>query len=226
MYKSEVLFMAKRKIGIIGSGDVGKTLAAGFYAKGYPVMIGSRTPQKLEEWKRSKKIEVQTGTFSQTAEFGELIVFAVKGESALHVLTSIGNDALQDKTVLDTTNPIARKEAEDGVLSFFTTLDESLMERLQKQVPRARFVKAWSCVGNAAMVDPVFMGGPPTMFICGNSEQAKEEAVEILKEFGWSVADMGTARAARAIEPLCILWCIPGLRENDWNHAFRLLRAK
>jgi predicted dinucleotide-binding enzyme len=127
--------------------------------------------------------------------------------------------------VIDATNPIADAPPVNGVLKFFTTLDESLMERLQKLVPGARFVKAFSCVGNAYMVDPRLPGGPPTMFICGDDAAAKAGVVQILSEFGWDVEDMGSAEAARAIEPLCILWCIPGLRQGRWTHALKLLRA-
>ncbi len=111
----------------------------------------------------------------------------------------------------------------NGVLRFFTTLDESLMERLQRLAPAARFVKAFSSVGNALMVNPQLAGGPPTMFICGNDAAAKAEVKGILDQFGWATEDMGGAEAARAIEPLCMLWCIPGFRQNRWRHAFKLL---
>jgi predicted dinucleotide-binding enzyme len=110
-----------------------------------------------------------------------------------------------------------------GVLSFFTKMNESLMERLQLIAPSANFVKAFSCVGNALMYKPSF-AEKPTMFICGNNSQAKETVSTILGEFGWDVADMGAVEAARAIEPLCILWCIPGFKDNSWFHAFRLLK--
>jgi len=109
------------------------------------------------------------------------------------------------------------------VLKFFTNLDESLMERLQNAFPEAHFVKAFSSVGNACMVNPQFQGGKPTMFICGNSEAAKATVRGVLDQFGWETADMGKAEAARAIEPLCMLWCIPGFLRNDWVHAFKLL---
>jgi hypothetical protein len=98
------------------------------------------------------------------------------------------------------------------------------MERLQKKVPKARFVKAFSCVGSGLMVNPDFGGVKPTMFICGNDTGAKGEVHEILDRFGWEVEDMGAVEAARAIEPLCMLWCIPGLRDNHWSHAFKLLK--
>jgi predicted dinucleotide-binding enzyme len=125
---------------------------------------------------------------------------------------------------MDATNPIADAPPQNGVLRFFTDLDESLMERLQRQAPDAHFVKVFSCVGNAFMVNPAFPGGPPTMFICGNDAGAKAEVRTVLGQFGWDTADMGTAEAARAIEPLCMLWCIPGFRQNSWAHAFKLLR--
>jgi predicted dinucleotide-binding enzyme len=125
---------------------------------------------------------------------------------------------------MDTTNPIAEAPPEKGLIKFFTSLDDSLMERLQNLAPEAHFVKAFSCVGNAFMVNPDFGGVKPTMFICGNSEQAKKEVSAILEKFGHEVEDMGGVEAARAIEPLCILWCIPGFLRNQWSHAFKLLR--
>ena len=109
------------------------------------------------------------------------------------------------------------------MLKFFTNLDESLMERLQKAFPQARLVKAFSCVGNLSMVNPQFKGGKPTMFICGNDDASKAAVRAILDQFGWETADMGKVEAARAIEPLCMLWCIPGFLRNDWVHAFKLL---
>jgi predicted dinucleotide-binding enzyme len=112
----------------------------------------------------------------------------------------------------------------NGVLSFFTTLDDSLMERLQREFTGVRFVKAFNSVGNACMVNPKFKEGKPTMFICGNDDDAKRVVVGILDQFGWEIADMGKAEAARAIEPLCMLWCIPGFIRNEWMHAFKLLR--
>jgi predicted dinucleotide-binding enzyme len=126
--------------------------------------------------------------------------------------------------VLDTTNPIAEVPPHQGVLKFFTTLDDSLLERLQKKAPAVNFVKAFNSVGSARMVNPSFQEGKPTMFICGDNDAAKKEATLILDQFGWDVADFGKAESARAIEPLCILWCIPGFLNNQWTHAFKLVR--
>jgi predicted dinucleotide-binding enzyme len=126
--------------------------------------------------------------------------------------------------VIDATNPIADRPPTNGVLAFFTNFDESLMERLQNQFAGVRFVKAFNSVGSARMVNPSFAAGRPSMFICGNDESAKSTVAKMLDDFGWDVEDMGTAEAARAIEPLCMLWCIPGFLRNEWGHAFKLVR--
>jgi predicted dinucleotide-binding enzyme len=211
------------KIGVIGSGAVSGVLADGFLKHGDEVVRGSREPGKLSEWKAKAGGRASVATFAEAAKAGELVVLAVKGTAAEAAVKLCGA-GLAGKTVIDATNPIADAPPVNGVLRFFTSLDESLMERLQKAEPRANFVKAFSCVGNAHMVDPDFGGAKPTMFICGNNEGAKRETAGILEKFGWETADMGGAEAARAIEPLCMLWCIPGFRQGSWNHAFKLLR--
>jgi predicted dinucleotide-binding enzyme len=213
------------RIAVLGSGIVGQTLADGFLKHGNEVMRGTREPSKLAEWKGKAGAKASVGTFAEAARYGRIIVLAVKGTAAGTVLDMCGADSLAGKTVIDTTNPIADRPPVNGVLAFFTTLDESLMERLQKRFPAANFVKAFSCVGNAFMVDPKIPGGPPTMFICGNHAGARAEVRGILDQFGWDTEDLGAAEAARAIEPLCILWCIPGLRGGSWAHALKLLRA-
>jgi predicted dinucleotide-binding enzyme len=212
------------RVGILGSGEVAKALAAGFLKYGHQVAIGTRAPSKLADWAtRNAAATVTSG--SDAANFGELIVLAVKGGAAAAALEAAGAANLAGKTIVDATNPIADAAPVNGVLRFFTSLDESLMERLQREFPEARFVKAFNSVGNAAMVDPKFKGGKPTMFICGNDEAAKKTVGGILDQFGWETADMGKVEAARAIEPLCILWCIPGFLRNDWMHAFKMLDA-
>jgi predicted dinucleotide-binding enzyme len=211
------------KVGILGSGGVATTLATGFSKHGHSVTLGTRNPGKLSEWQRAHP-SGRVGTFAEAAAFGDVIVLAVKGAVAADVLRSAGVSNLEGKPVLDATNPIAPDPPANGVLRFFTTLDDSLMEQLQREFPNAAFVKVFNSVGAAHMVHPSFAGGPPTMFICGNRADAKKTTAEILAAFGWDVADMGGVEAARAIEPLCILWCIPGFRENRWSHAFKLLR--
>lgn len=213
------------KLAILGSGQVGDALAKGFLTRGDEVMRGSRDPSKLADWQAAAGTGARVGSFEEAAAWGETIVLAVKGSAAEAVLEQAGVANLAGKTVIDATNPIADAPPDHGVLRFFTDLNESLMERLQKQAPEAHFVKAFSCVGNALMVDPELPGGPPTMFICGNDADAKAEVRAILDRFGWDTADMGAVEAARAIEPLCMLWCIPGMTGGGWMHAFKLLRA-
>ena len=214
------------KVGIVGSGIVGQTLANGFVKHGYDVTIGTNTASKLEELKSKTNGKVTIGSFEDAAKFGEIVVVAVKGTAAEAALKAAGIANLKGKTVIDTTNPIADAPPVNGVLQYFTSLNESLMERLQALAPEAHFVKAFSCIGNAFMVNPDFGGVRPTMFICGNHDGAKSEVKAILDQFGFEVADMGAVEGARAIEPLCILWCIPGFLSNGWTHAFKLLRRR
>ena len=211
------------QIGVLGSGDVGRVLAAGFMKHGHTVTVGTRTPEKLAEW-AAKNRGAQVGTFERAAEFGELLVLAVKGNAAFEVLRLAGQKNLAGKTLIDACNPIADDTPVNGVLKFYTNYNESLMEQLQREYPSAHFVKAFNSVGNACMVDPKFEGGKPTMFICGNDGGAKKTVIRICEELGWETADMGAAEAARAIETLCNLWCIPGFLRNEWTHAFKLLK--
>jgi len=212
------------KVGILGSGDVAKALAIGFVKHGHQVVLGTSDTSKLKDFVAQHK-GAQASSFAEAAKFGEVVVLAVKGTVAADALKTAGVANLANKPVIDATNPIADAAPTNGVLKFFTSLDQSLMERLQSAFPEARFVKAFNSVGNAAMVNPQFKGGKPTMFICGNDDKAKVAVRGILDQFGWETADMGKAEAARAIEPLCMLWCIPGFLRNDWFHAFKLLQS-
>jgi 8-hydroxy-5-deazaflavin:NADPH oxidoreductase len=213
-----------KTIAVLGSGNVGETLANGFLKHGHEVMRGSRDPKKLAAWQVAAGAKAKTGTFAEAARFGQIAVLAVKGTAALEV-AKLCDGGLDGKLVLDATNPIADAPPEDGVVPFFTGPNDSLLERLQKATPAARFVKAFSSVGAALMVNPSLGGQRPSMFICGDDAAAREETRGILAVFGWDTEDMGTAKAARAIEPLCMLWCIPGFRKNDWMHAFKVIRA-
>lgn len=212
------------KIGILGSGVVGQTLANGFIKHGHQIKIGTGNINKLNDWIKNSGNSDSVGSFAEAAKFGDIIVLAVKGTAAKIVLEKAGAENFKDKIIIDTTNPIADAAPVNGVLKFFTDLNFSLMEELQNIYTNANFVKAFSCAGNALMVNPDFGGTKPTMFIAGNNDDSKNIIKKILDTFGWEVEDMGKAEAARAIEPLCILWCIPGFLENRWMHAFKLLK--
>ena len=211
------------KIGIIGSGPVATTLAAGFIKHAHDVTIGTREAAKLAEFAKANP-KAKIGNFADAAKFGEVVVLAVKGTAAENALSLAGSANLAGKTVIDTSNPIADAPPENGILKCFTSMNMSLMEQLQDKFPTAKFVKAFNSVGAAAMVNPAFKDGKPTMFIAGNEASAKKTVAAIVGQFGWEVEDVGVAVAARAIEPLCMLWCSSGFLKNDWFHAFKMLR--
>lgn len=211
------------KIGIIGSGGVAQTLAGGFIKHAHEVTLGTRDTAKLADWSAAHP-SAKIGSFADAAAFGDVIVLAVKGNIAQNALRLAGEANLAGKVIMDATNPIADAPPTNGVLKFFTSLDDSLMEQLQRKFPNAHFVKAFNSVGSGRMVNPQYAEGRPTMFICGNDPSAKKTVGDILDQFGWDVADMGAAEAARAIEPLCMLWCIPGFLRNEWSHSFKLIK--
>ena len=208
-------------IGIIGSGEVAKALAKGFVKHGYRVTIGTRTPEKMLDFVAANG-GIHVADVTSAAKFGDLVVLAVKGTAAVDAVAAVALE-LANKVVIDTSNPIADVAPENGVLQYFTGGNDSLGERLQNAYPEIRFVKAFNSVGSAFMVNPQFVGGRPTMFIAGNDEQSKRLVSDVLDQFGWEVADMGGILSARAIEPLCRLWCLPGLLRNEWGHAFKLM---
>jgi 8-hydroxy-5-deazaflavin:NADPH oxidoreductase len=214
------------KIGIIGSGDVGRVLGAGFIKEGHEVMLGTRDVNKdaVIKW-LAQNPTATADSFANTAAFGEIIILATAGSITEIVIADAGINNFTGKVVIDATNPIsASKPPVDGVIQYFTTANESFMERLQKLLPHAKLVKAFNSVGNPFMYKPDFGGVKPTMFICGNNVDAKKTVTTILDSFGWETEDMGKANAASAIESLCVLWCMPGFARNEWNHAFKLLK--
>lgn len=212
-----------KKVGILGTGMVGQVLASGFMKHGHQVMIATRDAGKVADW-LDKNPGGKVGSHKEVAKWADILVLATKGTAAEAAIRLCDSADLAGKTVIDATNPIADAPPTNGMLHYFTTLEESLMEQLQKASPKANFVKAFNSVGNAFMVNPDFGGIKPTMFICGNDANAKKEVTAILDQFGWESEDMGGVEGARAIEPLCILWCIPGFARNQWNHAFKLLK--
>ena len=212
------------KVGVLGSGLVGRVLGAGYLKYGHGVMLGTRNPAKaeVEQWLRENP-RGSAGTFQQAAEFGELIVLCTLGRAAEEAIALAGPANFAGKTVMDTTNPIADTPPVQGVLAFTTGRNESLGEKIQARLPQAHVVKAFNSVGGGRMINPRYQPGTPTMFLCGDNAQAKAHVSEIVEQFGWEPFDCGGIIASRAIEPLCMLWCIPGFARNQWTHAFKLL---
>lgn len=215
--------MAKR-VGVLGSGVVGRTLAEGFLKHGYEVMLGTRDPAKGEVpgWVNAHP-GAKAGIFRETAVFGDIVVLAVQGGVVAEVIEQAGPDHLTGKVVIDTTNPLASEKPVNGILSFRTGPNESLGEKVQMLLPNAHVVKAFNSVGAALMVNPRFEQGTPTMFLCGNNPEAKSTVSAVCAQFGWEPYDCGDIAASRALEPLCMLWCLPGFLRNEWRHAFRML---
>jgi 8-hydroxy-5-deazaflavin:NADPH oxidoreductase len=189
-----------KKIGILGSGAVGRTLSEGFVKHGYEVMLGTGDVNKLSDWQSG--VSGKVGSFERAADFGDLIVLAVKGSAALTIVEKV-KSSLSGKTVLDTTNPIAESLGKDGVLQFFTGPEESLMEILQDAAPEAHFVKAFSYVSSSSMVNPKIKP-KPKMLICGNDAEAKAEVKKILDQFGFKTEDLGVVTGAREIETMAL----------------------
>ena len=212
------------KVGVLGSGIVGQVLGSGFRKHGHQVMMGTRDPTALEvrEW-LAKTNGVSAGTFAAAARFADFIVLAVLGRVVDSVIELAGPENFASKTVMDATNPLADSPPANGVLPYTTGPNESLGEKVQSLLPEAHVVKAFNSVGNTRMINPDFEQGVPTMFMCGNDESAKSQVAEVIRQFGWEPFDCGSIVAARALEPLCMLWCIPGFLRNQWTHAFKVL---
>jgi predicted dinucleotide-binding enzyme len=213
--------MQKVSVGVLGSGDVGKVLAAGFASLGHDVKIGSRDPEKLREW-ASANARVSTGTFAEAAQFGDILVLATLGAAAGDAIKLAGLDAFDGKVLIDTTNPLDFSKGMPPTLFVGTT--DSLGEQIQRLIPKSRVVKAFNTVGNAHMINPQFPGGPPDMFICGNDAEGKKIVSQICDAFGWGVIDLGGIDASRYLEPMCLVWVLYGARNSSWNHAFKMLR--
>ncbi|MGH7281074.1 MAG: NADPH-dependent F420 reductase [Polyangiaceae bacterium] len=211
------------KVGILGSGDVGKALGKGFVKHGHEVKIGSRDTSKLDAWVKENGAKASAGSFADAAKFGELVVLATLGNAVESVIGLAGKESFDDKVVIDATNPLKMEPNQLPQLSIAG--NDSLGEQVQRWLPKAKVVKAFNTVGNAYMVDPKFEGGPPDMFIGGDYDGAKHTVTEILKSFGWGVVDLGGISASRYLEPMCIVWVHHGIKSGKWNHAFKFLYA-
>lgn len=205
---------------MLGSGDVGRSLGRGFVRHGHEAMVGSRTPAKLADWVSEVGDAGSAGTFAEAASFGELNVLACFGQAAEDVLALAGHSNLEEKVLIDTTNPLVFV---DGSPQLFVGHTDSLGERVQRWIPAARIVKAFNTVNNALMADPDVPGGPPTMFLCGNDADAKATVGAILEDFGWEPADIGPIDRSRALEEMCIAWTAYGIESGRWDHAFKML---
>ena len=211
------------RIGILGSGDVGRALGKGFADLGHEVMLGTRDPNqdKVKTWVAQAGPGARAGTFAEAAAFGEIAVLATLWTGTESALRLAGMEALRGKVVLDATNPLDFSSAPPQLLIGRT---DSAGEQVQRWLPGSHVVKAFNMVGNAHMVKPSFPGGPPDMFLCGNDAAAKARTTGLLEELGWSVIDLGGIEASRYLEPMAMVWILHAIRSQSGNHAFKMLR--
>lgn len=215
--------MQKVNVGILGSGDVGKSFARAFVAVGHDVMIGSRSPEKLADFAKELGEKAQSGTFGETASFGDILVLATLGTATDEALRLAGVGNFAGKVVIDATNPL---DFSGGMPpKLFVGHTDSLGEQIQRQIPNAKVVKAFNTVGNAFFYKPQLPGGPPDMFIAGNDAGAKKIVSQICGAFGWGVIDLGGLESSRYLEPMCMVWVLHGALSGSWTHAFKMLHA-
>jgi hypothetical protein len=214
----------RSRVGVLGSGEVGRRLATGFAGRGHTVMIGTRDPDKpeLREWLAGDGAGIQAGTFADTAAHGELLVLAVLGDAAQEVIADAGPENFSGKVVIDTMNPLDFSAGFPPKLSIAG--EDSLGERVQRTLPDARVVKAFNTIGNPYFVDPSFSDGLPTMLIAGDDEIAKRTVADVLADFGWpDPVDIGGIEGSRELEAICIAWVKIGGARGAWDHGFKLL---
>ena len=216
--------LAQRQVGVLGSGEVGRRLAAGFSKCGHSVMIGSRDPRKpeLSEWLSDEGAGIEAGTFAEAAEHGELLVLAVLGDAAEQAVADAGSANFSGKVVIDAMNPLDFSGGFPPKLSI--TGADSLGERVQRALTDAKVVKAFNTIGNQYFVDPSFSEGRPTMLIAGDDEDAKRTVGDVLADFGWpDPVDIGGIEGSRELEAICIAWVKIGGMRGSWDHGFKLL---
>jgi 8-hydroxy-5-deazaflavin:NADPH oxidoreductase len=215
--------MEKMKVGVLGSGDVGKSFARAFSALGHDVKIGSRSPEKLSDFVAQAGDKVSSSTFKETARFGDMIVVATLGVATEEALRLADPGNFAGKVVIDATNPL--EFSPGGPPKLAVGHQDSLGERVQRWLPKARVVKAFNIVGNTLFFKPRLPGGPPDMFICGNDAEAKKAVSQICRDFGWGVIDIGGIEGSRYLEPMCMTWVLHGILSGTWNHAFKMLHG-
>ncbi len=208
-------------IGIVGSGNVAQVLARGFLTNGHSVMLGTRDLAKLAEWLSGAGENASVGSFAEAAAFGDLVILSVHPDALGSAIDLAEIENFRGKTVIDLSNPM---DFSEGVPPKFTaTVGNSLGELVQRTLPDANVVKAFNSIGIAVMTDPIFDGQAATHFIAGDSDAAKAEASELIREFGWEIVDVGGIDQAFFLEALASLWVNFAVKTGHWTQAFKLL---
>jgi predicted dinucleotide-binding enzyme len=212
--------MEPTRVGVIGSGAVGRALAAGFAARGHEVTIGTRAPEdndELQAW-AAQQDGVAIGHFAAAAEAGEIVVLATRGTAVEQAIAAAGPQHFAGKVVIDATNPLAPDPT--GAPGLAVSHSDSGGETVQRAIPDARVVKAFNTVNNTLMADPGLAGGRQPMFIAGNDADAKATVATVLDDFGWNAFDVGPIEQSRQLESLVLLWVAVGRTRGAWDHAF------
>ncbi|SFW77250.1 NADPH-dependent F420 reductase [Chitinophaga sancti] len=224
------------KLGIFGTGIVGRLLAEKLVADGNEVMIGTRniqntlaknepdiigTPPYIQ-W-QEKNTKVKLGTFADVAKFGEIIFISTFGDVAINAIDMAGTEHLAGKIVIDTTNPL---DLSNGIPPGFSgTVGNSLGEQIQRHLPQAKVVKAFNTLSMHIVVNPQREEGDPVLLIAGNDQGAKRSVGEIAKGWGWKdIVDLGGISESFFLESFALLWIRYAFKNNSWTHAFKLLR--
>lgn len=213
------------KIGILGSGQVGQTLGSGFAANGHDVVIGSRDPHKpeLRKWLKSANGHGAVGTLAEAAAHGDLLILATAGTAALDAIDAAGPSQFRDKILIDVTNPL---EFNNGSApGLFVGLTDSLGERVQRKLPKAKVVKAFNTMNATTMIKPKMREGLADVLVAGNDKAAKRAVGKLAAEFGWGQPiDLGGIENARWMEAWVPLWMRIANDQGSWKVALRILR--
>ncbi|MFC5270381.1 NADPH-dependent F420 reductase [Adhaeribacter terreus] len=216
-----------KKIGVLGTGMVGNTIGTKLVQLGYEVIMGSRTAtnEKAIAWKEANGEKASAGTFEDAAKFGEIIFNCTKGEVALDVFKMAGPENFDGKTIIDIANPLDFSQGMPPSLIPQYSNTNSLGEEIQKLLPKANVVKTLNIVNCEVMVDAKKSGGDPTMFMSGNSAEAKAEVKAILNQFNWNdIIDLGDITTARGTEMLLPIWLRTWMATGNGYFAFKIVQ--
>lgn len=209
-------------IGILGSGTVAQQMGIGLLKSNHNVKLGTRTQSKLDDWLMKAGKNAKVGSFSDAAEFGEIILIATSWEGTESAIDLSGKNNFKNKIVIDITNPL---DFSNGMPpKFVSALGSSAGERIQNWLPDSKVVKAFNTVSSNIMINPKLEEGDPDLLIAGNDLDAKKTVVGIAKSLGWkNIIDMGNISESFFLEAFAMLWIHFGFKYNHWTHAFKLL---
>ncbi len=212
------------KIGVLGSGIVGQTLANGLLKLGHDVCVGTRNAEKLKEWLEKAGRGASTGSFAEAASFGDIDVIATLWLGTENAIKMAGKKNLSGKIVIDVTNPL-KFEKEGSPPSFAVAYPNSAGSLIQRWLPDAKVVKAFNMIPAHYMTNPKLQEGEPDLFIAGNDMNAKNKVKDIAMGFGWKdIHDLGDIEQAYLIESLAMIMIRYGVINNHWMHAWKLFK--